>query len=54
MSSSFADELFGKLAVSLGVDDYKKKIRISGISSLNSNIVNMAVCERLAEASKNR
>ncbi|GHD57956.1 STAS-like domain-containing protein [Jeongeupia chitinilytica] len=46
MTSSFADEVVGKLLVDIGGDDFFKKIRITGLDDLNKKIVNRSLAQR--------
>ena len=46
MSSSFADELFGKLILELGEDYFFKKIQFKNISYNNKIILNRAISQR--------
>lgn len=47
VSSSFCDELFGKLYVRLGKDDYRKKIFIHDANSTVGRLINIAIETRV-------
>jgi anti-sigma regulatory factor (Ser/Thr protein kinase) len=47
MSSSFADELFAKLARSIGVDAYRAKISFRNLSEINRQLIRRALSQRL-------
>ena len=46
MSSSFADEVFGKIAREFGIVTYKEKIIITNLSKINEMLINKAVDQR--------
>lgn len=47
VSSSFADELVGKLALEIGKDSYEKKVRFINLNGINEDIISRAVGQRL-------
>jgi hypothetical protein len=47
ISSSFADEICGKLCSNIGPDEYLKKIRISNATQLIESIINKVIDQRL-------
>jgi len=47
MSSSFADEAFAKLAIDLGQDRYKEKIRFKNMQPINEQIITRSLNQRL-------
>lgn len=49
ISSSFADELFGKLASDLGVIDFGKVIKLDGINPTCKGLIDVAIAQRLAQ-----
>lgn len=49
ISSSFADELFGKLAIELGIIDFGRFIKFAGINSTCKGLIDVAVAQRLAQ-----
>lgn len=48
VSSSFADEVFGKLALELGELDYRRKVFLDGASPVNRGLIERAIELRLA------
>lgn len=50
ISSSYADELIGKMIAEYGIMFFIKKIDIVGISKLNSNILERSVKQRMAQS----
>jgi len=46
ISSSYADEVFGKLLLEIGVDDYSKKIVLMNCNSTNRMLVSRALAQR--------
>lgn len=49
ISSSFADELFGKLIVELGAIDFSKLIKVVRINPICKSIVDIAIGQRFAQ-----
>ena len=49
ISSSFADELFGKLCADMGPVDFSRMIKLSGIDPICKSIVDYAITQRLAQ-----
>lgn len=49
ISSSFADELFGKLFWEIGAIDFSSLVRFSGLNPLCKGIINQAIVERVAD-----
>lgn len=49
VSSSFADEVAGKLAVELGVDQFQRRIFFEGLSQTNDGLIKRAIELRLAQ-----
>ena len=49
LSSSFADELIGKLISKLGFLGFTKHIKISNVNEFNSLIINRSVGQRMAQ-----
>ena len=49
IASSFADEVFGKLFVSLGPLEYGSRLRFVGVNGMVKEIVNKAILERVAQ-----
>jgi hypothetical protein len=47
ISSSFADEVFGKMFMSLGAVDFSRLVYFKNISQLNKRIIDKAIAERL-------
>jgi hypothetical protein len=52
VSSSFSDELFGKLIEKYGFIGFQKAFRITNTSEINEKIINKSVSMRMAELSK--
>ena len=52
VSSSFSDELFGKLIEKYGFIGFQKAFRIANTSKINEQIINKSVLMRMAELSK--
>ncbi len=48
MTPSFADECFGKLAQELGIDEFKKRIRLRGADETIRVLMNFVLSERLS------
>ncbi len=51
-SSSFLDELFGKLVVELGLENFKRLIKPINMESLVVKMANTAISERIASTDK--
>lgn len=49
ISSSFADELFGKLMVEIGTIDFSRLIKIEGVSPVCKSIIDVAIGQRMAQ-----
>lgn len=49
ISSSFADELFGKLMVELGALDFTRTIKVSNLNPWCKNIIDRAIGQRMAQ-----
>lgn len=49
MSSSFADEVFGKMAREFGANIFQRRLRLKGLSTTNSMLVGRAVSQRMSE-----
>jgi anti-sigma regulatory factor (Ser/Thr protein kinase) len=49
ISSSFADELFGKLFIELGPIDFSRLIKFEGINPTCKSIIDVAVSQRIAQ-----
>jgi len=49
MSSSFADELFGKLAAEMGIDEYKRQISVINATRINIMLIDRAIKQRLEQ-----
>ncbi|GEC60495.1 hypothetical protein GOX01_08260 [Gluconobacter oxydans] len=49
MSSSFADEVFGKMAREFGIGIFKDRINIKNLSDTNNMLITKAISQRLAE-----
>lgn len=47
MSSSFADELFGKLALKIGKNEFEKKVVFKNLSETNDFVVKRAIYQRI-------
>ena len=50
LSSSFLDELLGRLNAELGNQKFNEKIIVSGLSELHQNMANNVIGQRLALA----
>jgi anti-anti-sigma regulatory factor len=48
MSSSFADELFGKLVKEIGFMRFNQNFTITNVSSTNSNLIERAISQRMS------
>lgn len=53
ISSSFADELFGKLFIALGPIDFSRLIRFKGINATCKSIMDIAISQRIAQTMRN-
>lgn len=53
-SSSFADELFGKLAVELGVLEFGKRVRCTGLNEVCSSLLETAIQTRFGQVIEER
>lgn len=51
ISSSFGDELFGKLFVELGPIDFSRSIKFQGINPICKSIIDMSIAQRVAQSS---
>jgi len=49
IASSFADELFGKLAAELGIIDFSKLIKIININAVCKEIIDQAIMQRIVQ-----
>jgi hypothetical protein len=49
VSSSFADEVFGKLFVAIGPVDFSKVYTLHNLTEINRSIVNMSIMQRMAQ-----
>lgn len=49
VSSSFADEVFGKLFIHVGPVDFSKVFSMHNLTDINRSIVNMAIMQRMAQ-----
>jgi hypothetical protein len=49
MSSSFADEVFGKLVTDLGIVDFNSRIALEGANGLCKHLIDAVVRQRLAQ-----
>jgi hypothetical protein len=47
MSSSFADEVFGKLAYGLGLSSFRSRVSFHNISTINELLITRALRQRL-------
>jgi len=47
MSSSFADELFAKLALRMGIDQYRQRVGLKNLSEINRQLIQRALSQRL-------
>ncbi|MEF2278858.1 DUF4325 domain-containing protein [Deinococcus sp. YIM 134068] len=50
ISSSFADEVFGKLALSWGILNFTRILKIINATNLVENIINKAIMQRMAQS----
>ncbi|AFV02810.1 MULTISPECIES: DUF4325 domain-containing protein [unclassified Dehalobacter] len=50
LSSSFADELFGKLAVKFGILDFSRFVKLIQVNPLCKNIIDVAINQRIAQS----
>jgi hypothetical protein len=50
VSSSFADECFGKLAVKLGMQEFQKKIGLLKVNDITDGILNKAIAQRILKS----
>jgi uridylate kinase len=48
MSSSFADEVFGKLASEMGLDTYKRRVMVINATRINAMLIGRAIEQRLS------
>lgn len=48
VSHSFADELIGKLAIELGSEKFKNKIKVINLSEGNKKVFGFVISERLS------
>src|SRR6266851_1688571 len=48
MSSSFADEVFGKLASEMGLDTYKRRVMVNNSTRINAMLIGRAIEQRLS------
>lgn len=53
VSSSFADEVFGKLFVDIGPVDFSRVFVLHNLTDINRSIVNMAIMQRMAQNAGN-
>lgn len=49
MSSSFADEVFGKMAREFGTNIFQRRLKLKGLSTTNNMLVARAVSQRMSE-----
>jgi len=49
IASSFADELFGKLAVELGIIDFSRYIKLSHVNTICKSIIDVAISQRIVQ-----
>ena len=49
MSSRFADEVFGKLAMELGAEEYERKVSIINATRINIMLIERAIEQRLGQ-----
>lgn len=49
IASSFADELFGKLAVEMGIIDFSRYIKLNNVSPLCKSIIDVAIQQRMVQ-----
>jgi len=50
VASSFADELFGKLAVELGMLDFNRLIKIINVNAVCKKIIDEALVQRIVQS----
>jgi len=50
-TSSFADEILGKLLIEIGAKEFKRRVRITGLNSINEAIVNRSLSQRAQQLS---
>lgn len=50
MTHSFADEVFGELVCTLGLDRFKQVIRFAGVNEDSRAIIRFVISERLGQA----
>jgi hypothetical protein len=48
MSSSFSDEVFGKLASEWGLDEYRRRVTVINATRINALLIGRAIEQRLA------
>ncbi len=48
VSSSFADEVFGKLFAELGPIDFSRRIELRNVDPLVKNLIDRAIYQRMA------
>ena len=48
ISSSFADEIFGKIFASLGPINFMQRIKITGMNRLVTQLANRAIQQRMS------
>jgi hypothetical protein len=48
-SSSFLDELLGRLAYELGRDGFREKVKLTGLSGLIASMANVVINQRLGD-----
>lgn len=53
VSSSFLDELLGRLNAELGNETFNQRIVVSGLSMLHTNMANNVIAQRLASETRN-
>ena len=49
LSSSFADELIGKLIAEMGFSSFVQHIKLSKLNAFNTAIINRSVGQRMAQ-----
>lgn len=49
ISSSFADELFGKLMLEMGAVDFSRLLKFEGINPFCKSIVDISIAQRIAQ-----
>jgi hypothetical protein len=50
VASSFADELFGKIANELGVIDFSRFVKLSHVNVICKKIINEAIVQRIVQS----